>query len=466
MTRSFVEKLEHAMAAHESLLCVGLDPDPARLPADLAPTAPVHERVRRFCQGIIEQTADVVCCYKPNYAFFEQLGPEGLAVLRDVIRMVPPELPVLLDAKRGDVGHTAEAYARAAFEVWGADAVTVNPYLGLDGVRPFLAHAGKAVFLLCHTSNPSAADIQHWGAPPLYQHVARLGMMWGEADQVGYVVGATQPEALRQVREIAPDRWILAPGVGAQGGNLEGAVRAGTDPVGGGLIVPVSRAVLYAEDPRGAALALRDAINRARPGFGERRQLILKLFEAGCVRFGSFTLASGMTSPVYVDLRRVISYPELFEAVVEAYADVIRTLTYERLAAVPYAALPAAAATALRLAQPLVYPRKEVKKHGTGRMVEGDFEPGQVAVAIEDVVTTGGSLLTAIETMEAAGLEVHDVVVLVDREQGGREALAAAGYRLHAILTLSQILSVLHEAGRIDQETLDRVLVYLHTERA
>jgi uridine monophosphate synthetase len=382
---------------------------------------------------------------------------------------VPGDIPVLLDAKRGDIGNTAKAYARAAFEVLGADAITVSPYLGRDSVAPFLAYEGKAVFLLCYTSNPSAAEIQLYGQEPLYHHIARQGQGWGGADQVGFVVGATQVEALETVRRLAPERWLLAPGIGAQGGDLAAALAAGLDAQGSGLIVPVSRGVLYADDPRAAATALRDEINlyrqalsgRDRRAVPARTALVRQLFEAGCVRFGQFTLASGQVSPIYIDLRRVISYPTLFQSVVEAYAQLVAPLAYDRLAAVPYAALPAAAAIALRLKQPLVYPRKEVKGHGTGQAVEGAFQPGDAAVAIEDVVTSGGSLLTAIETMETAGLEVRDVIVLVDREQGGRARLAEAGYRLHTVLTLSEILDVLKDEALIDGETYAGVRHYL-----
>lgn len=457
MNNSFEAKLTRAIRTNNSLLCVGLDPDPARIPADFMPEATEAARIRAFCLDIVEQTSDLICAYKPNAAFFEQAGPEGMAALRDVIAAIPDDIPVLLDAKRGDIGNTAKAYARAAFEVWGADAITLSPYLGQDSVSPFLAYEGKAAFLLCHTSNPSAAEIQHHGTPQLYQHVVRRARDWGGADQIGFVVGATQPHAMKAVRRLVPDHWILAPGVGAQGGDLAAALAGGLSDDGSRLIVPVSRGVLYADDPRAAAKAIRRRINAYRGTATLHRELILALYAADCVRFGDFTLASGKHSPIYIDLRRVISYPELFQQVVAAYADLVEPLTYDRIAAVPYAALPAAAAVAMRMRQPLVYPRKEVKDHGTGKAVEGAFEPGQVAVAIEDVVTSGGSLLRAIDTLASAGLQVDDVVVLVDREQGGRAALAEIGVRLHAVLTLRGILTVLQNEGHIDAETVRRV---------
>jgi len=470
MKSGFVDKLNEAITRSNSLLCVGLDPEVGKFPADFLPDAPTTARVKAFCLDIIAQTADLVCCYKPNSAFFEQYGAEGWDALCEVIAAChAADVPVLLDAKRGDIGSTAKAYARAVFDELDADAVTVSPYLGRDSIAPFLAYPGKAVFALCFTSNPSAAEVQQHGAPPLFERIAVQAQAWGNATQLGFVVGATQPEALATVRALAPDRWILAPGVGAQGGDVEAALSAGLDAQGSGMLVPVSRAVLYAENPRVAATTLRDQINAVRsdltgflkPVRSGKTDLILELFEAGCVKFGEFTLASGKTSPIYVDLRRVISFPEVFRRVVAAYVDVVNNLPFDHIAAVPYAALPAAAAVALQLGRPMLYPRKEVKAHGTGQAIEGAFEPGQTAVAIEDVVTSGGSISTAIQTMQDAGLKVQDVVVLVDREQGGQAALAEKGLRLHAILTISQILDTLRAEKCISDTMYAEVKRYL-----
>ena len=312
-------------------------------------------------------------------------------------------------------------------------------------------------------------------------------MTWGEPGQIGLVVGATQPQALARVRALLAGRpcWILAPGVGAQGGDLRAALAAGLDADGSGLLIPVSRHVIYADDPRAAARKLRDEIEEGRGRIpqrmkttnGEERSLpsfpsfpsfpsphlplILALHDAGCVQFGQFTLASGVQSPIYLDLRRMASYPGLLRMAAAAYADLLRPLRYDRLAAVPYAALTIGTAVALATDKPLIYPRKEVKAYGTGRAVEGDFQPGQRAAVIEDLVTSAGSVLTAIQTLEAAGLAVSDVVVLIDREQGGPQNLAAAGYRLHAALTLSQIVAALEAAGRITSTEASAVRDYL-----
>ena len=374
---------------------------------------------------------------------------------------------MLLDAKRGDIGSTAQAYAKAAFEQWGADAITISPYLGEDSVKPFLAYEGKAAFLLCHTSNPSAAQVQHHGEPPLFEYIAGTAQGWGDADQIAFVIGATQPEALAAVRAMCPDNWFLAPGVGAQGGDLEVALRSGLRADGSGMIVPVSRGVIMAEDPRRAALELRDQINQVRAEIKPaaprsfKENLISGLFEAGCVKFGNFTLASGKQSPIYVDLRRVVSYPNLFKMVAHAYTEIVKGLEFDRVAGVPYAALPTAAVVAWKLGRPMIYPRKEVKQHGTGQNIEGDFDAGQTAVMLEDVITSGGSIVKAADTLREAGLAVRDVVVLVDREQGGGEKMAEIGIQPHAVLTISEILDNLKNLALIDTATYEEVKAYL-----
>ena len=422
---SFVSKLDAAIRRNHSLLCVGLDPTLENLPVE----GEIEERLAEWGKAIVEQTADLVCCYKPNLAFYEQFGLPGLRGLQRILQAIPAEIPVLLDAKRGDIGSTAEAHAKAVFEQWGADAVTLNPYLGEDGVEPFLQYEGKTVFLLCYTSNPSAAQVQLHGEPPMFEHIAALSQGWGSPDQIGLVVGATQPEALARVRQICPDNWILAPGVGVQGGDLGASLHAGLRADGSGLIIPVSRGVMGAPDPRQAARDLCDKIqgfaqesktNPLRP-VSIKEKLAVELFKTGCVKFGSFTLASGKQSPIYIDLRRVVSYPELFKLVTDIYAEIVKTLQYDRIAGVPYAALPTGAVVAWLLKKPFIYPRKEAKTHGTGQMIEGAIRSRvrRIAVILEDVITSGGSILTSLDMLRKAGLLVRDVVVLVDREQGG-----------------------------------------------
>lgn len=462
---NFIEKLEAAVEKNGSLLMVGLDPQEEFLPG----SGDVCTRLTDWGKGIIEQTSDLVCGYKPNMAFYEQYGPAGLRALQETIQAVPTDLPIVLDAKRGDIGSTAQAYARAAYEQFHADAVTLSPYLGQDSIKPFLADPEKFAFILCQTSNPSANEIQGFGTPALYEYIARVSRNWGTAGQVGLVIGATQPEALQRVRAICPEAWFLAPGVGAQGADLKTALTAGLRADKKGILVPVSRAVIAAAAPRKAAEALREQINAAiveitPTPLDPFRALVNGLFSSGCVKFGSFTLASGKQSPVYLDLRRLVSFPDVLDMAVEAYIDRLISLEYDCLAGVPYAALPIAAIAASRLKRPMVYPRKEAKTHGTSQMVEGVFQPGQRTVLLEDVITSGGSILTAAETLSAAGLSVRDAVVLVDREQGGTDALARQGIQAHAVLSMRQILTRLQTQDLIDQSTYQEVSRYLDGE--
>jgi orotidine 5'-phosphate decarboxylase subfamily 2 len=253
----FNARLAAAQATSGSLLCVGLDPRPDLHGSDVVD----------FCRRIIDATAPFAMAFKPNSAFFEARGTGGLADLATVIAHVPPGQVVILDAKRGDIGNTAAAYARAAFGVLGAHALTVNPYLGHDAVAPFLADPARGAFVLCHTSNPGALDFQALdvGGQPLYMAVARQAAGWNSQGNVGLVVGATYPVALAAVRAVAPELPFLVPGVGAQGGDLAAALSAGMDERGQGLVISSSRGIFYADDPAAAARALSDEIARARP---------------------------------------------------------------------------------------------------------------------------------------------------------------------------------------------------------
>jgi len=238
-----------------------------------------------------------------------------------------------------------------------------------------------------------------------------------------------------------------------------------------GLIIPVSRSIIGAEDPRRAAQVLRDQITNTRldlnlPPYDPYRNLVDGLFSTGCIKFGSFTLASGKKSPIYLDLRRLVSYPSVLDMVVDAYIDKLIGMEYDYLAGVPYAALPIAAIAASKLKRPMVYPRKEIKEHGTAQAVEGVFQPGQSAVLLEDVITSGGSILTAAETLRAAGLDIHQAVVLVDREQGGKVALKNHGIQVSSVLTMQEILGRLYVQGKLDQTTYLEVRAYLAGEHA
>lgn len=269
---TFVHALKEAWRRNDTLLCVGLDPDPARFPAHLAgrPQATLE-----FCRGIVDATADLVCAFKPQIAYFAaQRAEDQLEALIAHIHARHPGIPVILDAKRGDIGSTAEQYAREAFERYRADALTVNPYMGFDSMEPYLAWEDRGVVILCRTSNPGGSDLQFLevGGEPLYQRVARLvAQKWNRTGQCALVVGATFPNEIAQVRAIVGEMPLLVPGIGAQGGDIEATVRAGRTEAGEGLIINSSRAILYAgngEDfaqaARIAAQQTREAINRYR----------------------------------------------------------------------------------------------------------------------------------------------------------------------------------------------------------
>jgi orotidine-5'-phosphate decarboxylase len=268
----FFEKLERAARKNGSLLCVGLDPDPALMPVD---------DVAAFNRAIIEVTSDFVCAYKPNLAFYEALGERGYAALRETLAAIPDDIPVIGDAKRGDIGNTAKAYARALFDELGFDAVTVNPYLGGDAVEPFLEREEKAAFILCRTSNPGARDFQDLvvsggdASRALFEVVAAAAARWNVRGNVGLVVGATYPEELRRVRQLCPDMTFLVPGVGAQGGDLAAVMANGLDAKGAGLVVNLSRQVLYASKGPDFAQAAGEAARKLRDEIEAERRRIL-----------------------------------------------------------------------------------------------------------------------------------------------------------------------------------------------
>ncbi|HEY1043831.1 MAG TPA: orotidine-5'-phosphate decarboxylase [Telluria sp.] len=270
---NFINKLSAAWTANRSLLCVGLDPDLAKMPAGLQDA----HGIVTFCKAIVDATADVACAFKPQVAYFAALGAEHqLEQVCDYIRTKYPSIPLVLDAKRGDIGATAHQYAREAYDRYGADAVTVNPYMGFDSVEPYLEWPDRGVIVLCRTSNPGGSDLQFLdvGGKPLYQHVAQLvAEKWNRNGQCALVVGATFPEELRQVRAIVGNMPLLVPGVGAQGGDVQATVTAGKTADGTGMMINSSRAILYAmpnhgEDyaaaARRVAIETRDAINRYR----------------------------------------------------------------------------------------------------------------------------------------------------------------------------------------------------------
>jgi orotidine-5'-phosphate decarboxylase len=274
---AFKDKLLRAASTNKSWLCVGLDPDPSKMPTTVS-----HDigGIEIFLKSIIDSTSDLVCAYKPNSAFFEIFGGPGFEMLKRIIEYIPDNIPVILDAKRADIGNTSKMYAQAAFDYLQADAITVNPYLGHDSLKPFLDYKDKGVIILCVTSNPSSTDFQkqQLGKIPadhimLYERVAALACQWNTSGNVGLVVGATSPAELAAVRKLVGDDIpILIPGVGAQGGEMESALTAGSNSSGKLAIINVSRSVIYASSgsdyidrAKSAAAALVEQIRAILP---------------------------------------------------------------------------------------------------------------------------------------------------------------------------------------------------------
>jgi orotidine-5'-phosphate decarboxylase len=264
---TFYDRLRNAQKKNNSLLCIGVDPDPARLPRHLhAQANPVTE----FCLRIIEATHDTACAYKLNLAFFESLGDKGWKTVHDVLAAIPQEVVTIGDAKRGDIGNTAEMYAQSLLNDFRFDSTTVNPYLGTDSVSPFIKSPERGAFVLALTSNPGAKDLQYLKVKgkPLYEHVVARAKRWNTLENIGLVVGATRPAQLKRIRQLVPAMPLLIPGVGAQGGDVRLAVKNGCDRAGMMAVINSSRGILYAssgEDfagkARGVALALRDEMN-------------------------------------------------------------------------------------------------------------------------------------------------------------------------------------------------------------
>jgi uridine monophosphate synthetase len=270
---TFFSFLEKRIDDSSSLLCIGLDPHISDLKEPTAASA------LDFCLTLVKQTARYAAAFKPNAAFFEVFGAEGWTALKHVIEAVREEsdrmgsrIPIILDAKRGDISSTAEAYAQSAFESLGVDCITLNPYLGKDSIEPFIKDSEKGVFLLCKTSNAGSMDLQNllvmpMGSDmpmPLYIYVAKLAQQWNEKNNVGVVVGATHPQIMEMIRAAAPDLWFLSPGVGAQGGELEMTLKSGLREDGKGLLLPMSRSISRAANPAKAAAEIRDQILHVR----------------------------------------------------------------------------------------------------------------------------------------------------------------------------------------------------------
>ena len=498
----FFVQLTEAISRHQTLLVTGLDPNPEMLNT-WAQGRGMGGRsflslARHWIKAVIEATADHVCAYKPSLGFYQALGPVGLELLREVRELVPPGIPLIVDAKHGDL-NSSSALASYLFRDLGADAVTLSPLAGQDIAAPFLLYPQRAVVVTCHSSNPAAWRIQHHPneQDPLYLRVVRECQLWGTPEQLLLEVGTSDPEILARVRREAPERFLILRSLWAEEDRLVALLEAGLSDSADGLLLPLPQNLLVESDIAARAAALKCRIGEQREQWLQRRsqsrqdscqlwlpqptssngqgrkvtesredpkgqevitephaELIVDLFDIGCLLFGEYVQASGDVFNYYIDLRQIISDPNLFHRVLHAYSLAMAELAFDRIAGIPYGSLPTATGLSLLLHKPLIYPRKEVKAHGARRLIEGDFEEGDLVVVVDDVLITGSSVLEGIAKLESSGLQVQDVVVFIDHggasDRRARQRLEQGGYRLHAVLDIERITRILHSAGRLD----------------
>jgi uridine monophosphate synthetase len=364
------------------------------------------------------------------------------------------------------------------------DAVTLSPLAGQDIAAPFLLYADKAVVITCRSSNPAAKRIQYHPSEgdPLFLQIVRESQLWGTPDQLLLEVGTSDPAVLAQVRQAAPERVLMLRSIWSEEERLDGLLESGLNQAADGLLLPLPQNLLVEDDLSEQAAALKGLINRRRQRWLENQpadantscdvwlaapaeqsghqdpmaDLILDLFDIGCLLFGEYVQASGAVFNYYIDLRQIISDPNLFHRVLHGYSGLLEQLEFDRIAGIPYGSLPTATGLSLALHKPLIYPRKEVKAHGARRLIEGDFNEGDQVVVVDDILITGGSVLEGIAKLESSGLVVNDVVVFIDhggrKDRKARERLESQGYQVHAVLDIERITQVLLQAGRLTAE--------------
>jgi uridine monophosphate synthetase len=399
----------------------------------------------------VEESQPYAAAFKPNSAFFEFFGPEGFFALQTLMKAIPSDIPIILDCKRGDIDTTAAAYASAAYEIFGADCVTLSPYMGWDSVKPFVTgqYSHKGAFILCKTSNSSSSEMQSLQLDQgvsVFEKVVELVQNWGSG--LGLVAGATNLSSLQRIRSLAPNHWILCPGVGAQGGEPEAVCAAGLRADGSGLLVSVSRSISKADDIASAAKQLRDEINVLRhlrsPQAPEptqsasssalqtyQRNFLAFALQEQALQFGSFTLKSGRKSPYFFNAGRFCTGHSL-SMLGSCYAQAVHEagLQFEVVFGPAYKGIPLVTAFATawfqlyKESKDIAYNRKEAKDHGEGGMLVGAQMAGRKVLIIDDVITAGTAIREAVDMLRAAKGDIVATVVCLDRQERASEQSA------------------------------------------
>jgi uridine monophosphate synthetase len=471
---NFKTKLDQGIIQNNSILIIALDPNPEMLPNRYITNSnnDLIEQLEQWLKDVINATYKQVCAYKPNLGFYQALGSEGIELLTKIIKLIPSYLPIILDAKYSDL-NSSTILAETIFKQWGVDAVTLSPYLGQDLVAPFLVYPEKAVFIVAHTSNPGAANLQEYPSPnnPFYLQVVKEAKTWGSPEQLGLEIGTTNPEILSKIRQIAPERMILLRSIWGENTNLKSILSSGLTDNEDGLLIPVPQDLLGSDKLEIDIKSLNLTINQAKSNLVKpnstcqiwtanvcflnqhpHQDLILQIYDLGCIMFGEYVQSSGATFSYYIDLRQIISNPQIFHQVVKAYGEILKSLEFERIAGIPYGSLPTATGLSMNLNYPMIFPRKEVKAHGTRRLIEGTFKEGEKVVVIDDILITGKSVIEGANKLKSAGLKVEDIVVFIDHEEGVKTKLKKQGYNAYSVLTISEITQTLYDAGRINYE--------------
>ncbi len=426
-------KLRERSLAIDSQLCVGIDIHPDNI------QDPKYYLAHN--QRVIEATSGRATAFKFQMAGYLAMGSEGIAVLEksvEVARAVNPNALLIIDGKFNDIGVSLAYYAQFAYDHLGADAVTANPFLGQDANEPVIRRSEKLVYFLGRTSNPGAQEFQGLNVDgrEMSTYIAsRIEEVWAQNRNVGLVVGATvDPHVIGQMREAAPNLPFLMPGLGAQGASTEQFVYPARTSDPGSMLVNVSREITSAQDPGALAVYWANEIKK-----GPRRRIVNMLADAGCIELGDFTLASGVKSNIYVDVRRLSSRPDLLNKVAEAMNKNLSGAHYDVIATIPTGGLPLASIMAISSDKPMVYIRKESKGYGTKSLIEGGVDvAGKKVLLVDDVISSGGSKMQAIEELRKNGAQVEHIGVVVDRrEQGGEDFM---DLNVHSLIEMSDIL--------------------------